>query len=304
MRVKRQKQCKRIMALYHTSFGFREPYQVIADGTFVNVALSFRMNIEAQVPKVLLGESKLMTTPCIKNELYSLGQEFGPAIGASKNFELRRCHHKPYKSASDCIKELIGESNKHNYVVATQDPHLRSELRSIPGVPLLYLSNSILVLEPHSPATLLKANKVENGKVQVSEVEKKLLQKIAPLEKKENLKKPKKRKAKAPNPLSCRKPKKVKLETNIKGNDSGLKTKEEGITAKLKRTSTEHNVQSESTELSVSGNAPIDGTIKPETSEGGKKKRKRRKKTKTKDDAQDSTLDLNQEQVESVVTIN
>lgn len=47
-----------------------------------------------------------------------------------------------------------GETNKHRYVIATQSQELRQKLRSIPGVPVVHMNRSVMILEPPSDATL------------------------------------------------------------------------------------------------------------------------------------------------------
>ena len=54
----------------------------------------------------------------------------------------------------------LGETNQFNYAVATQDQELRAYLRSIPGVPLIYINKSVMILEPISIATLKKVDEV------------------------------------------------------------------------------------------------------------------------------------------------
>lgn len=48
----------------------------------------------------------------------------------------------------------VGDKNKHRYVVATQSQPLRSKLRSIPAVPILHMTRSVMILEPPSDTTL------------------------------------------------------------------------------------------------------------------------------------------------------
>jgi U3 small nucleolar RNA-associated protein 23 len=49
---------------------------------------------------------------------------------------------------------IKGEANKHRYVVATQSHPLRVGLRAIPGVPIVHVNRSVMILEPASDATL------------------------------------------------------------------------------------------------------------------------------------------------------
>lgn len=62
----------------------------------------------------------------------------------AKTYERRRCGHLPDedpKSELECLKAVVdskdNSTNKHRYVVATQDQAIRAQMRSIPGVPLM-----------------------------------------------------------------------------------------------------------------------------------------------------------------------
>lgn len=50
--------------------------------------------------------------------------------------------------------QFTGDANQHRYVIATQSQALRSRLRTVPGVPIVHLNRTVLVLEPPSDATL------------------------------------------------------------------------------------------------------------------------------------------------------
>jgi len=49
---------------------------------------------------------------------------------------------------------MSGETNKHRYVIATQSHPLRVTLRAIPGVPIVHVNRSVMVLGPASDVTL------------------------------------------------------------------------------------------------------------------------------------------------------
>jgi len=48
----------------------------------------------------------------------------------------------------------------HRYVIATQSHPLRVSLRAIPGVPIVHINRSVMVLEPASDATLQSKERV------------------------------------------------------------------------------------------------------------------------------------------------
>lgn len=67
----------------------------------------------------------------------------------------------------DCLYSVIvhNNQNKHRYLVATQKTKLRARLRKIPAVPLIYLSRSVMVMEPMSPATVKERERIEAAKL-------------------------------------------------------------------------------------------------------------------------------------------
>ena len=100
----------------------------------------------------------VVISQCSMRHLYSAGDQ--SIIAQAKQFERRRCGHHELDeplSAFECIRSVIdprsAHSNKHRYVGAVQDIHLRSHLRKIPGVPLIYISRSVMIMEPMAEAT-------------------------------------------------------------------------------------------------------------------------------------------------------
>jgi U3 small nucleolar RNA-associated protein 23 len=60
---------------------------------------------------------------------------------------------------------LEGNENKNRYIVATQSAELREALRKVPGVPLIYLNaSSVVILEQPSQATLDNKKQLEASK--------------------------------------------------------------------------------------------------------------------------------------------
>jgi U3 small nucleolar RNA-associated protein 23 len=195
------------MGVYQHSFGFREPYQIIVDGNFIKVAQNARLDYKSMLQETVVGKTRIMTTNCVLNELRTLGEDFMGAALAAKRLEKRRCTHggNPV-NAADCIKEIIGDSNQFNYCVATQDLQLRDYLRRIPGIPLIYINRSVMILEPPSPATENKVKEIEYNKTIPTNYESTIIKNNT--KQPEEAPKSKKRKGpKQPNPLSCKKKK-------------------------------------------------------------------------------------------------
>lgn len=62
MKITRQKHAKKYMSFYKYNFGFREPFQVLLDGTFCQAALRNKIQIRDQLPGYLAGATQLCTT--------------------------------------------------------------------------------------------------------------------------------------------------------------------------------------------------------------------------------------------------
>lgn len=147
------------------------------------------------------------------------------------------------KNFSDASRDIFhlatnGGNNKHAYFVATQDDTLADALREMPYVPLFRLGRAVLLLESPSSASRRYTNQTEQSKLKsagglmtteerdiVNVVRKKEKQKMKEMredEQKKLLKRsreeygvevgynPRKKKAKGPNPLSCKKKKVTK----------------------------------------------------------------------------------------------
>lgn len=156
MKIKRQKQAKKTISFYKYNFSFREPFQILIDGTFCQAALKNKIQIKEQMPKYLMGEVQLCTTKwvdllnpnpmctqvkykyplkknrtshylplfilsCALKELETLGKELYGAKIILQRFQVRKCpHFKSPVPASECLLSMLGETNPHHYFVATQ----------------------------------------------------------------------------------------------------------------------------------------------------------------------------------------
>ncbi|XP_056275780.1 rRNA-processing protein UTP23 homolog [Pseudoliparis swirei] len=213
MGLKRQKQAKKTLSFYKYNFSFREPFQILFDGTFCQAALKNKIQIKEQMPKYLMGEVQLCTTSCALKELESLGKDLYGAKIILQRFQTRRCEHfKDPVPASECLLSMLEDTNPHNYFVATQDHSLTAGLKKIPGVPLMYIIMNTIVLDKPYQASLDHVRAVQLGEL-VSPSQQQTLrslkeeQGIAQNDGEQRGKK-RKRKRSNPNPLSCMKKKK------------------------------------------------------------------------------------------------
>ncbi|ERS96052.1 U3 small nucleolar RNA-associated protein 23 [Sporothrix schenckii 1099-18] len=175
MRAKRSKQYKKLVQQYQLHHGFREPYQVLVDGDLVRDAERFTMDLQAGLERTLHGKVKIMITQCCIRHLYSMPKEPGinRAIDLAKTFERRRCGHRPDDfeealSALECLTHVVDKDgrgeNKHRYVVATQDQSVRRYMRTVSGVPLIYINRSVMIMEPMSEVTAQVGASAERAK--------------------------------------------------------------------------------------------------------------------------------------------
>ncbi|RVE67190.1 hypothetical protein OJAV_G00114520 [Oryzias javanicus] len=166
MKIKRQKQAKKTISFYKYNFDFREPFQILIDGTFCQAALKNKIQIKEQMPKYLMGEVQLCTTNCALKELDTLGKELYGAKIILQRFQLRKCaHFKDPVPASECLLSMLEDSNPHHYFVATQDRTVTAGLKKIPGVPLLYIILNTIVLDKPSQASLSHVQAVQLGEL-------------------------------------------------------------------------------------------------------------------------------------------
>lgn len=218
MKIKRYKKAERYMSLYKNNFGFREPYQVLLDGTFCQVALAHKVNIQDQLPKYLSGQCKILTTACVIEETKRLGKPLHGSYLILSQFPIHDCGHEKPISASKCLSSFIIESrNRDHYLVATQDHNLRIKIARSTVCPLVKLANNALVMEKPTEKVQSKVHRTHHFLAnKISDEER---EKVHQLKKEESLeelirREPKKKRKgpKGPNPLSCKKKKKPSKE--------------------------------------------------------------------------------------------
>jgi U3 small nucleolar RNA-associated protein 23 len=232
MRLKKHKRHRRAVSFFKTCHGFHEPFKVLCDGTFVHHLLVNNITPADTALTNLLGAPvKIFTTSCVLAELKILGDSYAESFKAASNLITTRCEHEKRKSAVNCIAEVIADRNSEHFFVATQDSNLRADFREKPSVPLIFGLRNALLLEPPSTFQKEYAKAAEEERSHMRDFEFKMLD----IKKKDNvdvveLRRPsddtggietrslntnvskdkvpfKKKKAKGPNPLSCKKKK-------------------------------------------------------------------------------------------------
>lgn len=110
-------------------------------------------------------------TQCSIRHLYTTTPQSAKQINLAKTFERRRCNHHTLDqplSTLECLSSVLdpksSHTNKHRYVVASQDDEVRRRMRTIPGVPLVYVKRSVMVMEPMADSSEGVREGMERGK--------------------------------------------------------------------------------------------------------------------------------------------
>lgn len=130
---------------------------------------------DTALANILGATVKIFTTRCVIAELRSLGDSFSGSVNAARNLITARCDHEKRKTAAACITEVIGENNPEHFFVATQDAELRKKFQEIPGVPVVYALRNALFLERPSAVQHEFAKTAEEGRSHMTEFEYKIL---------------------------------------------------------------------------------------------------------------------------------
>ena len=154
-------------------------------------------------------------------------------IDKAKTYERRRCNHLPEDypvplSAATCLSSVVdpkdSKTNKHRYVVASQDLEVRKAMRAVMGVPLVYISRSVMIMEPMADESKSSRDRGERGKFRDGIKGRVASGTVGGKRKREGndeggdgegkgeKKKLRRKGPKEPNPLSVRKPKKRVVE--------------------------------------------------------------------------------------------
>ncbi|KAH9873799.1 hypothetical protein IAQ61_004426 [Plenodomus lingam] len=160
MKLKRAKAYKKLLHQYELNFGFREPYQVLLDSQILEDAYRCKIDLVARLQKMLGGQVKPMITTCDMRHLYLAKPKNETLILQAKEYERRRCNHQDLEqplSTLECLSSVVdpkdNKTNKFRYIVCSNDVDVRKRMRRIAGVPLIYISKSVVLMEPMADVT-------------------------------------------------------------------------------------------------------------------------------------------------------
>ncbi|ERN19922.1 rRNA-processing protein UTP23 homolog [Amborella trichopoda] len=237
MRVKRQKKSRKSLSFFKACFGFREPFKILCDGTFLHLLHAHGLGDPSVALSNLLGTRTIPSvTRCILGELKRLGNDYSDSLQSARNLPVTRCNHELMQSARNCIEAIIGSNNLDHFFVATQDPYIRKKFQQIPGAPVIFGLRNTLFLDPPSAYQRQFVKSSEDERSHMNEWEQKIVgnskkqdvekgvavsndagKEVLVATKSKNNRKGmldvkdkvrfKRKKAKGPNPLSCKKKK-------------------------------------------------------------------------------------------------
>lgn len=144
---------------------------MLLDSLILEDAHRFKIDLVPRLEGVLQGKVKPMITQCCMRHLYNAKPKNEALITEAKGYERRRCNHHELEnplSSLECLSEVVdlkgSLTNKHRYVVASQDTEVRAHMRRIAGVPLVYISKSVMIMEPMNEVTEEQREREERSK--------------------------------------------------------------------------------------------------------------------------------------------
>jgi len=190
-------------------------------------------------------------------------------------------------SALECLSNVVdpkgGGTNKHKYVVASQEQEVRVKMRGIVGVPLVYLKRSVMILEPMAGVTEQAREREEREKMRAgligrrgahAGVKRKLEEEggaaergVAREESAPTVKRRKVTGVKGPNPLSVKKAKPEKKKT--------VASEVEDERATIRKAS---KSDPQAAEKAIDAATAVNGAVSVDTATDGPRKRKRKRK--------------------------
>uniref|UniRef100_A0A0V0J7L5 rRNA-processing protein utp23 n=1 Tax=Schistocephalus solidus TaxID=70667 RepID=A0A0V0J7L5_SCHSO len=188
MRLKRAKQCSKILTAYSRFFGlnFKE-LEIFLDYTFVRQALINQVNIFESLCNMAGKGIRLVTSSCVISECKALGSLLFGSLKVLEGFKVLNCRHEydPSRGAAWCIRKRIRTAKRHSrtyghpkkhekcflFALASNDEDLRLLARSVPGMPLFLIAQRCINIEPIPASTQALIEKMTIESLKLSEAE-------------------------------------------------------------------------------------------------------------------------------------
>jgi rRNA-processing protein FCF1 len=178
MKVKKAKNIRKYLRFYKIIFGITDPYHVLLDGNFIFAALKFKLPIIDRLKAMLqgcdfrlyalqsaydelvkAGKSCLESAEFLQENCIKLDDKTVPGANAGEKLlaflgkyvsKFAFCGHIVFADSNS--KDIHSKGHKH-FFVATQDRESRLAVNRMPGIPTMYLSQVVLVMEAPSDAS-------------------------------------------------------------------------------------------------------------------------------------------------------
>ena len=168
---RKDKWIKKTLNFYRFVFKFDSPYKVIIDGNFAAMALNKKFEMKSSLEKFLDEKVILIIPSCIFKEVQSIESKIPGLLKLLSQYKIEQCKHN-LLTPTNCIRDYIGKKNNSKYFVATQDNFLRVQLRKIPGVPLIFFEQNMLLMDKPSRISIEASERRENLKEDPKQKEK------------------------------------------------------------------------------------------------------------------------------------
>eukprot|EP01126_Amoeba_proteus_P023039 TRINITY_DN2319_c0_g2_i8.p1 TRINITY_DN2319_c0_g2~~TRINITY_DN2319_c0_g2_i8.p1 ORF type:complete len:158 (+),score=14.31 TRINITY_DN2319_c0_g2_i8:75-548(+) len=151
----RKKNFAKYLQFYKQNFGLKGPYEVLVDADFIVACQKMSIPIQRLLGKLVQESIIMKITPCVLSD-----KRLAEIDKWDVNRNLRRisCPHKNRVSSLKCISHYL--KSDAQYCVASLNELTRKAITKIPGVPIFYLLNDILMLQPPSNESCTLANQV------------------------------------------------------------------------------------------------------------------------------------------------
>ncbi|CBK24877.2 uncharacterized protein [Blastocystis hominis] len=166
------------MQYYEINYGFRSPYTVILEESFIRYGLDLNLpnSIEDLIRSAVQDpEAELVITDCIRKRFLEFKDKNQRDFEYTKRLRCIKCNHKEPLSSIKCIMDLAKnmKKSKEKYVICTQKDLYKMDLRRIPGVPLIYFNRSVLTLDTPSKNSHHAVDNAVMSKLGITKEEKK-----------------------------------------------------------------------------------------------------------------------------------
>ena len=122
------------------------PYRVLLDTNFFHFSIENKIDVHQGLVDCLLAKATPVVTDCVVAELEKLGPKYRLALKIAKDPRNERwpCQHKG-NYADNCLVDLV---TRHRvFIVATMDSELKSRIRKVKGVPIMYIHSKRYSIE-------------------------------------------------------------------------------------------------------------------------------------------------------------